>query len=163
MRLVSETLPLHLRQGSSAVLPSQPALALGCAPCSRLTTYFCVNGAIQVLEFDLRSSGGARALLVTSPAAVVDDGEVRRRILEARRIMSLFGTRNISSNAGCFIHRIYYFQASLTLADSYIRTQVHHHRVLRRPLSVNLSLWRLLPRWHAGTSSFRRLLASTAV
>lgn len=38
----------------------------------------------QVLEFDLRSSGAGRALLVTSPTNVFDDGEVRTSALEAR-------------------------------------------------------------------------------
>lgn len=41
---------------------------------------------LQVLEFDLRSCGGDRALLVTSSAAIFDDGEVRRSTPEERRV-----------------------------------------------------------------------------
>lgn len=47
---------------------------------------FAVQIVLQVLEFDLRSCDGARALLVTSPAAVFDDGEVRGNTLEERRV-----------------------------------------------------------------------------
>lgn len=85
---------------------------------------------LQVLEFDLRSCGGARALLVTSPATVFDDGEVRRSALEDRR--ATFRTR---SRTPCQLLHPHYCQAGFASAEPSRCVDLHadHHRVLHRP------------------------------
>lgn len=79
MTAIYSTLPYGYDREASADSAPQPA-SPWCAPCPPFdNNVFSGQVVLQVLEFDLRSCGGARAFLVTSSAAVLDDGEVRRR------------------------------------------------------------------------------------
>lgn len=66
--------------GTPHFFPASHSLALWLAPYCVFGYVFSIQMVLQVLEFDLRSGGGTRPLLVTSSAAVFDDGEVREEV-----------------------------------------------------------------------------------